>query len=150
MSEPDAVERQILTTTAIVLDQGVRLDNMSRGLSMASLIGVVCVGVVTGRASAPSMALLASAALAGLVELWLAMRVAIDAALFRQLATAATPDWATLDAALLRLHLLPKAKAGRPAAERIGGTWRLLRGQGAALIVQVGLIIAGAVCAALR
>jgi hypothetical protein len=53
-----------------------------------------------------------------------------------------------LDGALTGLGLLPDAKAGRPAAPRIAGAFRLLRFQIIALIAQFSLIVAGAAAAA--
>jgi hypothetical protein len=91
------------------------------------------------------LVLLALAVLVGLVELYLSIRVMLDAALFRQLATAsAVPDWETFDAALLRLRVLPPAKTGRSVEPRVAGARLLLRAQGIALIVQMSLAVAGA------
>lgn len=128
MSEavPDA--RQVLAIVSVVLGQGERVDHVSRGLTVASLAGMVAVGMLAGRPALPAMLLLGAAALAGLAEIYFAARVGIDAA-------------------LTRLGLLPAAKAGRPAAARIAGAARLLRWQIAALLVQLGLLIACAFCA---
>jgi hypothetical protein len=150
MNEHDALQRQMLTTGAAMLEQGGKIDRLSRGVTVVSLIGLLAVAMMTEHPGLAPMLLLALAALVGLVQLYLSIRVMLDAALFRQLATAsATPDWAVFDAALLRLQLLPPAKANRPPETRIAGARRLLSGQGVSLIVQIGLFIAGA-CAAAR
>ncbi len=143
MSAVDPHARQVLAIVSIVLREGERVDRLSRGLTVASLAGMVAAGMLVGRPALPGMLLLGAAALAGLAEIYLAARVGIDAALFQRLAAGADdPDWAVLDAALTRLGMLPAAKAGRPAAARIAGAARLLRWQIAALLVQLGFLIA--------
>jgi len=145
MNEPDALQYRILISGAAMLDQGARIDSLSRGVTLAALVGLLAIGVMVDHPDALPMALLALAVLVGLVELYLSIRVMLDAALFRQLATpSAAPDWETFDAALLRLRMLPPAKAGRPAEARVAGARRLLRAQGVALIVQMSLAVAGA------
>lgn len=145
MSEPDALQRQILMTGAIMLDQGGRIDALSRGLTIVALISLLAVGAMVDHPGVAPMALLGLSGLVGLVELYFSIRVMLDAALFRQLATfAATPDWVTFDAALLRLQLLPPIKAGRPPETRIAGARLLLHAQAISLIVQMSLFLAGA------
>ena len=118
---------------------------MSRCLTVGTLVGLVSLCLLAGHSAAPTILLIGTAALAGLVELWFAGRVATDAALFRQLSVmAGGPEWTALDAALTGLGVLPMAKAGRPPARRIAGAFRLLRYQAAVLTVQFGLIVAGA------
>jgi hypothetical protein len=86
--------------------------------------------------------------LAGIAEIYLAVRVGFDAALFRQLAVdPGGPDLATLDGALVQLGLLPPIKAGRPAPARVAGAQRLLRRQAMLVIVQASLVLVGAVVA---
>ncbi len=143
MSEAAPDARQVLAIVAVVLEQGERVDHVSRGLTVASLAGMVAVGMLAARPPLPAMLLLGAAAFAGLAEIYFAVRVGIDAALFQRLAAGADdPDWAVLDAALTRLGMLPAAKAGRPAAARIAGAARLLRWQIAALLVQLGFLTA--------
>jgi hypothetical protein len=145
MNEPDALQYQMLISAAAVLDQGTRIDSLSRGVTIAALIGLLAIGVMVDHPDALPLVLLALAVLVGLVELYLSIRVMLDAALFRQLATAsAVPDWETFDAALLRLRVLPPAKTGRSVEPRVAGARLLLRAQGIALIVQMSLAVAGA------
>jgi hypothetical protein len=135
-------QRQMLAIAADLLDQGSRLDRLSRILTLGGLAGLAGIGVL---GVWPGL-LCGAVALAGLVEFYLATRVAFDAALFRRLATAMDgPDWPSFDAAMIRLGLLPAAKAGRAAEARISGAVRLLRMQAVALIVQ--MILLGALAA---
>jgi hypothetical protein len=136
----------MLATSAIVIGQGKRVDDLSRCLTVASLVGLVSLCLLAGHSATPTILLIGTAGLAGLVELWFAGRVATDAALFWHISVMkGGPDWTSLDGALTGLGLLPMAKTGRPAAARIAGAFRLLRLQTAALIVQFGLIVAGAI-----
>jgi hypothetical protein len=145
----DATARQLLATTAALLDQGRLVDGLSRALTAGALIGLML-----WPAFAPSpaaMVVLALVALAGFVELYLAIRVSFDAALFRRLAAeVGAPGFSDLDAALQQLGLMPPARAGRPPAERAAGAKRLLDRQGIALVVQLVLILAGAALAVAR
>lgn len=143
MSEAATDAREVLAIVAVMLGQGERVDRLSRGLTVASLAGMVAVGLLSSRSAVPAMLLLGAAALAGLAEIYFAARVGIDTALFQRLAAGADgPDWSVLDAALIRLGLLPAAKAARPAAARIVGAARLLRWQIVALLAQMGLLTA--------
>jgi hypothetical protein len=146
MSGADPVEREMLAASAIVLGQGKRVDDLSRGLTLASLVGLVSLCLLAGHSEIPTILLIGMAALAGLVELWFAGRVATDAALFRHISVMAEgPDWTSLDEALTRLGLLSVAKAGRPPTQRVAGAFQLLRFQTAALIVQFGFIVGAAI-----
>ena len=91
MSGPDALQRQILMTGAAMLDQAGRIDALSRGLTIISLIGLLAIGAATDHPGVVRMALLMLAGLVGLAELYFSIRVRLDAALFRQLAAVA-PD----------------------------------------------------------
>jgi hypothetical protein len=89
-------------------------------------------------------AFLGTIVLLGLGELYLAIRVGFDAALFGRLAEAADLfDLARLDRTLSQLRLIPPAKAGRPMAARIAGARRLLIWQGVLLAAQVLLAVIG-------
>jgi hypothetical protein len=97
----------------------------------------------------PSEATLPTAAvvaLFGVVELLIAMRVSLDAALFRRLANDAAGerlDVASFDAAMLALKLMRAGQAGQPIAKRFAGARRLLVIQEAALLLQVVASIGG-------
>ena len=84
----------------------------------------------------------------GFTELIIAMRVGLDAALFRRLANDAAAerlDVAAFDAAMLALKLMLAGQAGQPIAKRFAGARRLLVVQGAALFLQVAAAVAGGV-----
>ncbi|MBK5199456.1 MAG: hypothetical protein JJE37_14440, partial [Methyloceanibacter sp.] len=79
-------------------------------------------------------------------ETYLALRTGFDAALFHRLASDDSQnalDLGKLDAALLELGLLSKAKAGREVEPRVLGARRLLTLQGLALAFQVAVVIFG-------
>jgi hypothetical protein len=145
----DVNVRQLLATTAALLDQGRAVDRLSRLVTAAALAGLL-LGPLVGHAPPAAIAVLALVALAGAAELFFALRVGFDAALFRRLAAeAGAPGFADLDAALVRLALIPSGKAGRPAAERAFGAKRLLVCQGLALIVQIAVALVGGAALAL-
>ena len=98
------------------------------------------------------VALLALSVLAGVAELYLALRVGFDAALFRRLAdatVAGTLELAKLDAALTAHGIVAGGKAGRPLEARVAGACRLLYQQAGSLVLQIVLFLLGAVIAAL-
>jgi len=73
-------------------------------------------------------------------------RPGFDAALFHWLAgdeERGALDLGKLDAALLELGLLSKAKAGREVEPRVSGARRLLTLQGVALALQVAVVVFG-------
>ena len=76
----------------------------------------------------------------GVIEFWLAARVAIDADLFSALGES---DLAQFDEAMRRLGLMPQSKAGRPMDNRIRGALRLLKLQGAMLLLQIVAVFIG-------
>lgn len=142
--------RTLLACAAALLDQGRTVDRLSRPLTAAALIGMLVYAAAIG---SPPFTLIASAiviALAGFAELYFAIRVSFDAALFRQLASApAPPDFGEMDQSLTDLGLLPAAKRGRPLDVRIAGARQLMRLQILALLVQV-LSVAGGGFALMR
>jgi hypothetical protein len=126
----------LLASAAALLDQGRGVDRLSRAVTAAALI-ILLVLPFAARPSWHLAAGIALVALAGLIEAYLAIRVGFDAALFRQIASGPTVDFAAMDAALNRLGLLPARKLGRPAQPRIAGARRLLALQVSAFAVQV-------------
>jgi len=148
MTSTEPMAREVAATAAMLLDQGSSLDRLSRPLTVAALIGLLLAMALGGREAVMVIAALALVALAGIIEAYFAIRVGLDAALFRHLATSEAADPAALDGALLRLRLMPETKAGRAALDRAVGARRLLHRQAAALIVQLGLVFLGAGLAA--
>jgi hypothetical protein len=151
MTAADPGERDLATVAAALLDQGRRADALSRLVTVAALFVLMLLPAIPGRPPLLLPAMLGPVALLGLGEAYLAMRVGFDAALFRRLAAPVeTFDLGRLDEALLRLGLIPPGKTGRPIAERIAGTRRLLFWQGLMLGIQIALILTGAGFAALH
>ena len=151
MTSADRGARATVVAAAALLEQGRRVDALSRPLTVAALIALVLLPRLAVKTSAALLAVTSLVALCGIVEIYLAMRVDFDRALFRQLASdedAADPE--LLDTALLALGLLPRAKAGRSLAARIDGTRRLFRhqiltaaGQLALMLVAFALTVSG-------
>jgi hypothetical protein len=138
--------RTLLAGAAALLDQGRKVDRLSRPMTAAALIGILAYPAVIGQ---PPLALAASAilvALTGVAEVYFAIRVGFDAALFHWLSSAPEPvDVGDMDQALTELGLLPAAKSRRPADARIAGARRLMRFQILAVLVQLFAIAGGAV-----
>ena len=147
MTEMDAASRAVAAVTADLLGQGRRIDAGSRLLTVAAGLGLIA-GIVSPYTLAPVLAA-GLAALLGLVETYLALRVGFDAALFDRLSgrTAALPDLAALDGALTTLGLIDgREDRSAPCGPGRGRT-RLLAWQGRALAGQVAILIAGAFAA---
>jgi len=146
MTEPT---RRLLFCAAALLDRGRSVDRLSRPLTAAALIGVMVYPAIVERTPWMQVGVAMLVAVAGLVQLYFAIRVAFDSALFLELANAPeAPDFAGTDAALARLGLLPAMKPGRPAEARVAGARRLLGFQVLALVAQMLSVLAGA-CIAL-
>lgn len=95
----------------------------------------------------PVLAALGAAALLGLAERYLAVRLAIDAQLFGDLARGTVADLSVLDQALAQLALAPPAKAGRTLTERTAGALRLVRWHSRVVGLQLVLLLAAAAIA---
>ena len=119
---PDAWTPRI---AAALLRRGAMVHAMSAALTLGGIAAVVF--------GFPGMW---PVVVVGLVEFWLAARVAIDADLFAALGE---DDLARFDEAMRRLGLMPESKAGRPMDDRIRGALRLLKLQGAMLLLQIVL-----------
>lgn len=143
MSERDA--RELSFAAAALLAQGRKVDRLSCGITAAAIAVIAIVPAVAPQPPWTSIAFAVAAVLAGLAETYLAIRVGFDAELFRRLAL--TEDFASMDAALEQLGLLPAAKRGRPIEVRVAGAMRLLRRQVLALAAQVLCVLAGALMA---
>jgi hypothetical protein len=148
MTGDDALTRPVAATLAALLDQGRIVDAWSRGLTVAAALSLMLLPTFASRPPTLPMTILSVVMLAGLAEIYLAVRVGFDAALFRQLAAdPGGPDLAALDGALMQLELLPPIKAGRPPPARVAGAQRLLRRQAMLMIAQACLVLVGAVVA---
>jgi hypothetical protein len=123
---PDAWTPRI---AAALLRRGAMVHAMSAALTLGGIAAVVF--------GFPGMW---PAVVVGLIEFWLAARVAIDADLFSALGES---DLAQFDEAMRRLGLMPQSKAGRPMDNRIRGALRLLKLQGAMLLLQIVAIFIG-------
>ncbi|MCC6074048.1 hypothetical protein ACFPTX_20285 [Pseudomonas sp. GCM10022188] len=129
---------------AALLRQGRILDGLSGALLVAGVVfgfGQLLVEHADPLLAAICLALV----LVGLVQKYLALRVAFDAELFARLETLGLDE---LDAGLLGLGLLPPQRAGRPLAERCRGALRLLKRQALCVATQ-GLLALGGILHAL-
>ena len=145
----DAAEQDLAAAAAALLDQGQRADRLSRPITAASALVLLLLPAFLEPPPVLLTTSLALIVLLGLVELYLAIRVRFDAALFRRLAAAPDGfDCARLDRALSRLGLMPEARTGRPIIERVAGARRLLMWQGVTLAAQLLLILVGAALSA--
>jgi hypothetical protein len=143
-------EREVLASAAALLDQGERIDWLSRALIVLSLAALAAFGILDVNKLAAA-ALLATSVLTGVAELYFAVRVGFDAALFRRVAdTPAAVDFAKLDGALTALGLLAANKTGRTLAQRTNGAVRLFRFQVGLAAAQTALFMIAAVLAILH
>lgn len=124
-------DRALSAVTGSLLAQGRAIDRLSWLVTAAALLGL-CTG--RGWPMLPALA-------AGLVESFLAARVAFDAALFRDLGRGTLPDLGAMDRALTELGLIPAARAGRGLPPRVAGARRLLRLQAIAFGVQLAALL---------
>ncbi len=134
MSVPGDEQRHAAGIAADLLDRGEKLDALSRLLSAATLGGLIATAF--GPARPALVAGFALSLLCGLIEAFLALRVGFDAALFRRMSDDGL-ELGTFDGAMLRLGLLPPAKAGRTLEARFAGARRLLIRQGTAMVGQI-------------
>jgi hypothetical protein len=139
----------LMIATAAFLEQGRALDGLSRlltaGAALLFLLFAPFAGPLPSETAALMAAVLVSAVLLGLAELYFAFRVGFDAALFRQLATGpALNGLGELDASLARLGLRPETAGPRPLDDRIRGARRLLRNQALCLVLQVATMVVAA------
>jgi hypothetical protein len=102
--------------------------------------------LVTAKPGAAWLSVGIAVVLLGVIEFWLAARVALDAALFDTIAGRGT-DLEGFDRAMMALGLMPSGKASRPLAWRIGGAFRLIKLQALALAAQLIVLVAGALWA---
>lgn len=133
----------MLGTAADVLDQGQIVNRLSIAITAIAIAVLLLPVFPASRATVP---VAAAVAVLGLIELALAMRVGLDAQLFRRIANDAAIerlDIGAFDAALTGLGLMRPSRAGRPIAKRFAGSKLLLITQSVLLFVQVAVAIAG-------
>ena len=137
-----ATEMQLFTVASL-LRRGRALDRLSSGLTLLALL--IGLAPLFGATAQPlSAALCTSLVLLGLVQKYWALRVALDAELFQQLAGSAeqlTARTLDLDQALTRLGLQPTNPTARSWNERSRGALRLLRQQVLWLLAQLLLTV---------
>lgn len=134
-------EADLALVAASLLGSGRLIHAAALGL----LIGAALIAVpIPGRAHPLAAALAGASIPFYFAGLYLAIRVAFDAALFRALGVRAF-DLDRLDRALTRLRLLPAAKEKRPMEQRVSGAFRLMRWQAACLGAQFITLLAAAV-----
>jgi hypothetical protein len=150
MSLPGEDDRALLSVTADLLEQGRHVNRLSLPLTVVALAAALMAALAT--ASIPFLAAVTLAVLAGAAQTYLALRVAFDTRVLRRLAGEEPQgrlDIASFDAACRALGLMPPHKLGRPIAERVRGSIRLLSLQSAACAIQVAaLVVAGWLLAA--
>src|SRR5439155_7040838 len=114
--------RDLAATAAALLDQRTRADGLSRLLTAAALVMLMLLPVLWGQPAWLLPVILVLVAMAGLAEIYLAVRVGFDAALFRQIASNPNGfDLERLDWALTRLELVAEVRAGRSIDARVAG-----------------------------
>ncbi|WP_409286060.1 hypothetical protein [Pseudomonas protegens] len=132
-----------LYSVASLLRRGRALDQLSTGLTLLGALyglGQYLLASVTLGGLIVSLALV----LLGLVEKYLALRVAFDADLFQRVADGPAPlehSTQALDQALSALGLQPAQRGGRPWNERSRGALGLLRRQALLLAAQVLVLL---------
>jgi hypothetical protein len=145
MTSPPQKAAQMLAVAADLLDQGQTVNRLSIALTAIGL-GVLLIPMVPASdATQPTAAVVA---LVGIVELFLAMRVATSAAQFRRLADDASTerlDIAAYDAALAALKFVrvKQKQPGKPIGRRIEVARLFLVAQVGVFVLQVAVAIAG-------
>jgi hypothetical protein len=118
----------------------------SRWLSGAGLgLALVALWALPGHRLGPAVGL-SLVAVAGAVQVYLALRIEFDRQVFGALARARAPGEAVkgFDGAMLALDMMPEAKAGRPLVERVRGLRSLVAKAGAVFALQLLLSLAAA------
>jgi hypothetical protein len=127
---------------AALLRRGAMVHAASCVVTLAAIAGA-SVALAAARPGSVWLPIACVGIAAGVIEFWLAARVAIDADLFQ--AIAARPgDLEGFDRAMLDLGLLSAAKTGRSLTGRTRAALRLLMLQASVLGLQVAtLLVAG-------
>lgn len=139
---PSEVELKIV---AALLRRGRALDLLSQALTLLALTFGLA-QLLTGAIVALYSVLVAAVVVAGLWQLYWALRVGLDAELFELMAADAgrlAERTQALDRALVRLHFQPDERTGRSWPERQQGALRLLRYQASLIAAQVLMLLVG-------
>lgn len=143
--------RYDLMIAASFLEQGRFINQLSAILTGLAILPLIFSSGFEDRKPILVFIISTIILLAGLCQFYFAFRVSFDAALFRGLAAQNhTANLEAFDTAMQRQGLMPAEKAGRPVADRIAGARRLFGRQAAMLILQIAVLLAGAIIAAMR
>ena len=134
-------DKAACTLMAALLDRGRIVNGLSWPLTALTLVALALALIGPGAQSPLAWLGFAAAFATGLVQAFLAARVALDADLFRALGLG-NLEPQTLDAALRRLTLANETKLGRPLEQRLAGAMRLLKMQVVSLALQLVLKLA--------
>lgn len=133
-------DRAACSVVAALLGRGSSLHRLALLFAAFALLASLGLAYASPGATPYAAAITALAVLASLGETYLAMRVAFDAELFRNLSTGAL-DLTTLDAGMRFLAAIPAAKLGRPLEQRVAGAARLLRLQACGVVLLAGIAV---------
>lgn len=138
-------ERDLAAAGALLLEQGKRIDRISRAVTLIAVAGMLLVASLPALSARGAAAAMVLVVLLGLGQAYYALRVDFDARLFAALGNGSTPGTLDrLDVALIGLGLLPQAKASRALEPRLAGATRLIRWQAALLVGQLLVCFAAA------
>jgi hypothetical protein len=128
---------------AALLRRGAMVHAASLVLTMSALLGAAAWSILATRHGLGWLSVGAAIVILGIVEFWLAARVALDAELFDAIA-AKEADLDGFDRAMQALGLMPQDKVGRTLGKRVKGALRLLKLQGLMLCLQVVVLFLAA------
>lgn len=143
MTRDDRIGAEAAFACAALLEQGRKLQALS--LVLTGIAVFATLGPQPGRPQA--QVAVALSILLGIVALYFAIRVGLDARLMRRLAAQADHgrlDLASFDAGLTLAGLRPAAAATRTLGDRIAGASGLLRNQALATAAQLIVLAGGA------
>ena len=131
------------TIAAALLRRGAMVHAASLVLTLSALLGTAAWSILAAGHGLAWLSVGAAIVILGIVEFWLAARVALDAELFDAIATKET-DLEGFDRAMQALGLMPPDKAGRALTKRVQAAFRLLKLQGLTLGLQISVLVLGA------
>lgn len=144
MTSDDRSAAEAAFACAALLEQGRKLQALS--LMLTGIAVFAALGPQPGR---PQMQIaIAVSILLGVIALYFAIRVGLDARLMRRLATLADDgrlDLACFDGGLTLAGLRPAAASTRTLGDRIAGAIGLLRNQALATAAQLIVLVGGAI-----